>query len=289
MRDRWLVFELEAPRDEVSVADAAAALLELGGSAVEEVTGRLRTYLPPPESGAAEDFVADVAARLSERLGWSPRIEWRWAASEDWAEAWKKGLLPRRVGARVVIAPSWSRPTTRAGDVIVRIDPGMAFGTAEHATTRGVLRLLQECLVAGDRVLDVGTGTGILAMAALGLGAGSVLALDSDPDAVETARINLQDNAAKDIELRQETVTEASLLALGRASFDVVAANVLSGMLVPLLPAFREVLAVGGRVILAGILETESGSVRAAAEQAGFRVMAEDREQEWWATLLTAA
>jgi ribosomal protein L11 methyltransferase len=171
----------------------------------------------------------------------------------------------------------------------------MAFGTGEHATTRGALRALESAVRPGDRVLDVGTGSAILAIAAARLGAGEVLAVESDPDALENAEDNLRRNGVADqVELLHGVVDDEFLALLGPARFDLIVANVLSGVLVPLLPAFLAALAPAGqgrdergpgRLILGGILEEEAESVIDAAREAGFTLTAEDFEDEWWGGL----
>src|SRR5690554_6265922 len=156
--EKWLVLELVVS----SSADRAALveeLVALGGGAVEERDDRLITYVVPPAD--AEAFVAEADARLREAApDGGFRLEWRWRENEDWLEAWRRGLKPRRIG-RLVVTPSWESPDLGEGDLAVVIDPEMAFGTGEHASTRGVLRLLQQAFRAGDRVLDVGAGSAI--------------------------------------------------------------------------------------------------------------------------------
>ncbi len=285
--ERWLVLSVR-PSGEDAAADVTEILVDLGGAAVEETAeGWLTTYLPPPDDPQA--LADSVRATIEGEIGGSVEVRWRWQAHEDWAETWKRGLGPRRVGDRIVVAPSWTTPDVRDGDIVVVVDPQMAFGTGEHATTRGALRLLEKSVRPGDRVLDVGTGTGILAMAAARLGARSVLGLEIDAEAVETARANVERNGVDDrVEVRQQAVDPDYLAALGTNRFELVTGNVLSGVLVPLLPGFRDVLVPGGHAILGGILDTEAERVRRTAAAQGFRVVEEDREEEWWNVLLSS-
>lgn len=288
--ERWLVLTVRVPTEEAGAA-LAEGLIALGGTAVEEEHDRLTTYLPAPDD--AERFVAEARERLQALApGRELELSWRWRADEDWALTWRRGLRPRRVGRRLIIAPTWTEPEAGPGDIVVRIDPQMAFGTGEHASTRGVLRLLEAAVRAGDRVLDVGTGSGVLAIAAVKLGAGAVLAVESDPSAVVNARENLDRNGvAGQVALEEGVVDAAFLDALGAGRFDLIVANILSGVLIPLLPAFRRSLgdragAAPGRVILGGILTREADRVLAAAARADLDAAATDVEGEWWSVLL---
>lgn len=282
--ERWLVLEVRAPAEDLA-PDIIEELVALGGAAVEERAAWLVTYLRPPPD--AEALVESVRLRLEDRLGEGLDVRWRWRADEDWAQNWKRGLAPRRVGERIVVTPSWVTPDAGAADIVIVVDPEMAFGTGEHATTRGVLRLMQPLLGGGERVLDVGTGTGILAIAAARLGAAEVLGLESDADAVETAMGNIARNEVADrVTVRQAVVDGDVLDALRPGSFDLVVANVLSSVLIPLLPALRGVLRPAAPLILAGILASEAAEVTAAARRAGLAVVREDREQEWWSVVL---
>jgi len=285
--DRWLVLTVHAPPDEAGGA-IAEGLIALGGTAIVEEADGWSTYLPPPDD--PETFIEEARETLRAYApGAELELSWRWEPNEDWTVAWRRGLRPRRVGERLIVAPTWTEPEAGPEDIVLWIDPQMAFGTGEHASTRGVLRLLEASIRPGDRVLDVGAGSGILAIAAARLGAVHVLAVESDPVAIPTARENLERNGvAESVTLENALVDDAYLDALGPGSVDLIVANVLSGVLIPLLPAFRRVLATGGRAILGGILTTEADRVVAAAEAAGFDVAREDVEDEWWSVLLTA-
>lgn len=295
--ERWFVLTVRVPSEEYAEA-LSEELIALGGAAVEEAVDRLTTYILPPED--PERFAREARERLRAVVPENEvEVRWRWQEHEDWAETWRRGLRPRRVGRRLVVAPTWAEPELREGDIVVVLDPEMAFGTGEHATTRGVLRLLEESMRPGDRVLDVGTGSAILAIAAARLGAVEVLAVESDADALENARDNLRRNGVDErVELLHAVVDEPFLALPGPGRFDLILANVLSSVLVPLLPAFRRALtppvgagAAGrrpGRLVLGGILEHEAEGVIEAAERAGFTLVTEDLEEEWWGGLLEA-
>jgi ribosomal protein L11 methyltransferase len=287
--ERWLCLEVPAPaaggEDGRRRRALVAGLVRLGGGAVEEEDGSLRTFLPAPDRPG--DVLEEARRRLAEAVdGPAPEVRWRWVDDRDWLRAWRRGLGPRRPGERVVVAPSWCEPEAGPDDVVVRIDPGMAFGTGEHGTTRGSLRLLERAVSPGDRVLDVGTGSGVLAAAAAGLGGARVVALEKDVGAAETARENLGRNGvAGRCRVVQLEATPGLLRLMAPPRFDVVAANILAPVLVPLLAPFREVAGDEGRLILGGILEEEAEETVGPARRAGWRLEEEDRDDGWWTGL----
>lgn len=290
--ERWLCLEVPAPSGGGAGRRRralVAGLVRLGGGAVQEADGALRTFVPPPDRPGA--YLQEARRRLADAVeGPAPELRWRWVDDRDWRRAWRRGLEPRRPGERVVVAPSWCEPDADPEDVVVTIDPGMAFGTGEHGTTRGALRLLERATARGDRVLDVGTGSGVLAAAAVGLGAGRVVALEKDVGAAETARDNLRRNgAAGRCRVVRIEATPEVLRLLAPPRFDVVAANVLAPVLVPLLGPFREVTDDEGRLILGGILEEEAEGAVSAARRAGWRLADEDRDDGWWTGLFRPA
>lgn len=287
---RWLVLAVRAPSPELAelVADS---LLALGGAAVEERGDELRTYLLPP--GDPEAFVAEARSLLAEWLpeGAPPlELSWEWQEDEDWAAEWKRGLAPRQLTERLVVKPTWTEWAAAPGQVVIDVDPQMAFGTGEHATTRGCLRLLDSVVREGDRVLDVGSGSAILSIAAVRLGAAEAVAVEYDPDANINAVENIEGNGVEGRVRVVEALADDALLA-GLGRFDLILANILSGVIRPLLPAFRRTLgaAPGGRLIVSGILREESADVIRDAESAGFRVERVDEEEEWWSALLLPA
>ena len=284
--DRWLVLSARMPLDDPLRDLLAEGLLALGGLSVAEEGEELVTYLPPPEEDPGV-FVARAGGFLADWLldDAPPELTWRWQRDEDWAREWKRGLEPRAVTDRIVTKPSWTEYEARPDQIVIDIDPQMAFGTGEHATTRGCLRLLDDVIRAGDRVLDVGSGSGILSVAAARLGAGEVLAVEYDPDANLNARENLVHNGVEGQVRLVEAKADAAFIAAA-GSFDLILANILSGVIRPLLPAFRGALRPRGRLIVSGILQRESADVTESAVAAGFRVAREDREEEWWSALL---
>ena len=287
--ERWFVLELAGVPAELRPV-AAEKMVEMGGGAVEDRDGVLSTYLAPP--GDPEAKAEQARARIAESLPALPvEISWRWQADEDWAAIWKRGLQPRKLTERVVVKPTWTAWDAAPGEVVLEVDPQMAFGTGEHPTTRACLRLLDGAIRTGDRVLDVGSGSAILSIAAARLGAEEVVAVEYDRDANLNARENLARNGVGAEVCIVEALADTHLLA-GLGRFDLILANILSGVIRPLLPAFRATLADNpdGRLIVSGILRTEHGDVVRDAEAAGFRVARVDEEDDfegtWWSALL---
>jgi len=282
---RWL--ELGVRRDVEGDLDAllGEALVALGGRAVLEDGDRYLTQVEEPDDLAA--FLERARGVFAELVGPGPReVTTRWVDHQDWAEAWKRGLAPRRLTERLLVTTTWHPADPQPGDVVLVIDPGMAFGTAEHGTTRGCLRLLDRVVEAGARVLDVGSGSGILAIAAARLGAGEVLAFEGDPLAVEALAENVARNGVDGCVRWDARWADAEILA-GAGSCDGVAANLESGILRPLLGGFAAALRPGGWLILSGILDHEWPGIRDAAAAAGFRFEDVDADGEWRSGLFT--
>lgn len=278
-RRRWL--ELGVRRGVAADLDPllAEALVALGGRAVLEDGDRYVTHVEEPEDPDA--VLARARALFGELVGPGPvELTTRWVDHQDWAESWKRGLAPRRVTGRLVVTTTWHPVDPRPGDVVVVIDPGMAFGTAEHGTTRGCLRLLDRVVESGARVLDVGAGSGILAVAAALLGATDVLALEGDPLAMEALAENVTRNGVAGRVRWDARWADGAILA-GLGPREVVVANLESGVLLPLLSGFGAALRPGGWLILSGILEHEWPRMRQATAEAGFRSVDVDADGEW--------
>lgn len=201
-----------------------------------------------------------------------------------WAEKWKEHFKPVSVSRRLVVRPSWEPYEPTAGETVLVIDPGQAFGTGTHETTRLCLQILDDLYASGEgprTMLDVGTGTGILGIAAAKLGASGVLGLDNDPLAVEVCAENAAVNGVA-------AVFRAEVTPLGKAegSFDLVVANIIAEILVDLKDALLARLAPGGRLLLSGILDEKSGWVCGEFEAEGAALVEERRAGQWAALLL---
>jgi ribosomal protein L11 methyltransferase len=244
----------------------------------------VRAYLPARDRAAAEQSVAEVSEALGHLQAFGLRpiadLTTRIVHEADWAEAWKAHFPVLRIGRRIVIKPTWRRHRAAADDVVLALDPGMAFGTGLHPTTRLCLAALDALAdrgpLVGARVLDVGCGSGILAIAAAKLGASSVLGVDTDPIAVEATLANAATNALADrIDARNGS------LPSGEAGFDVVLANLIASLLVSLAPLLRDELRTGGTLLASGIFIDREAEVRAAFEAAGLTATARTAEGEW--------
>jgi len=281
--DRWLALTVKIPSPigagvfEELVPDL---LLELGGRGVEEKDGAFTTYLLPPPD--LEEVLATARSRLEALGGSGDQLQWAWQPQEDWESLWRRGLGPRRISDRLVVAPSWDIPEVDLDTILIILDPGMAFGTAEHATTRGCLRLLESWVEEGDRVADIGAGSGILSIAAARFGARGVLAVEVDPMACEAARENLRANGVQDrVRMLEAEIRDGE--ALPEGPFDGIVANIQRSILLPLLPAFIAGLRPGGWIILSGILLEEREEVVSRAADLSLALLEEDAEEEWWA------
>ena len=268
------------------------ALRRAGARAVEQDGERVRAWLPPPSD--VRRAVADVERGLRASTSMAdPRVEWDLRSHEAWLARWAAEAAPIRVVPGIVVmGPDTADPgAADAGngvdgdDVVIRLEPGVAFGNAEHPTTRGCLRLLRDEIVSGAVVCDVGSGTGILAVAAALLGARQVLALETDPLAADAARRNVQLNGLADVvTVRRAAVGPADAGAL--APVDLVLANLEAPLLTALLPGFSDAIGESGGVIVAGVTGGEESSFRDDVVNAGLRVHRSGREDGWWCAVL---
>lgn len=284
---RWLEILVRIPLNEDAADLLAEGLLELGGRAVEERDGWLVTYVEePPFPDAFRERARAHLLRLSDLHGVDVAFGWR--DHENWAESWKRGLAPRRLTDRIVVTPSWCEPSRRSGDIVVVLDPGMAFGTAEHGTTRGCIRLMNGCVKAGDHVLDVGAGSGILSIVAARLGAGRVIAVEGDPLACEAAEENLARNGVEDTVTLVPVWANAAWL-VSQGPVHGVVANLESGLLRPLLPGLARALRSGGWLIVSGILASEWPRFSAEVKEHSFSAVRDDADGEWRSGLFRKA
>jgi ribosomal protein L11 methyltransferase len=203
---------------------------------------------------------------------------------EDWANSWKQYYKPIKIGNRLVVVPMWEKYDASNGEIVVKMDPGMAFGTGTHETTRLVMKIMQDEIKGGEKLLDVGTGSGILSICASKLGAEHCWAYDIDPVAVKVAREN-----AKDGGITNMTVDVSDLLygvdkTVGK--FDFCVANIVADIILRMLPDIKNYLKEGAPLILSGIINIRADEIREAVKQHGFTIIREEQENDWVALLV---
>ncbi|MCQ2413443.1 MAG: 50S ribosomal protein L11 methyltransferase [Clostridia bacterium] len=228
-----------------------------------------------------EKNLAEYTSFLKERFAFAKietEITLEGVNEDDWAESWKQYYKPVPLG-RITIVPAWEEYTPKEGEVIVRMDPGMAFGTGTHETTRLVVLLMQDLPIAGKRVLDVGTGSGILSICASKLGAKDCHGYDIDPVAVKVAAENAKSDGCDNI-----TVGVSDLLKdvdLSEGKYDFCVANIVADIILRMLPDMMTYLKPSAPLILSGIIEPRADEVRHALAEHGFRIVKEQKENDW--------
>ena len=250
------------------------ALFALGAEGVEERDREVVTHVRHLDRRAALAQLnqADEAAT----------VEFSVTPNVDWSSEWRTRLKAHRVGA-LVITPPWLADQFKESERIV-IEPGMAFGTGDHETTRGVMALMQRVIRAGDTVADLGAGSAVLAIAAARLGAARVVAIELDPDAIGNAEENVAANGVSD--RCSIFLGDASVLLPLVAPLRLVLANILATAVIELLPAIAKALTSDGHAIVSGILVAERLEVERAANEAGLRVMDAIEDGLWWSATL---
>ncbi len=278
-----------------------------GGGAVIEATGFddfgepiegeyrvvVRTYIKPGARGKEiRRKIEDGLWHLSQIYP-IPDAKLRTVREEDWANVWKQFYKPMRIGRRVVLKPTWEEYAAQPDDIVVELDPGMAFGTGLHPSTRLCIGALEELVRPGDAVLDVGTGSGVLSIVAAMLGAAHIVATDIDPTAVQVAAENAQVNglAGADAPARIE-IRAGSIPAGMDGRFQVVVANILAEVLANLLDGtygnvpLANPLAKGGRLIMAGIIDEKADLVIDAGRRHGLALLDRKQEEDWVALVM---
>lgn len=281
MRDaslRWISVRV-GPGSAVGSRDAClAALFAVGAQGVHEDGTSLVTHFPPKADLEAVHIALTEADE-------GVTIETAPVPDIDWSEAWKSSIHAHDLGA-LTVTPPWLAGGRDPARTIV-IEPGMAFGTGEHATTRGVVRLLPTVMRDGDIVADLGAGSAVLAIAAAKLGASCVYAVELDGDAISDAEQNVLRNGVADRVHVFEADAGALLPLL--APVRVVLANIISSVLVELLPIIAASLTADGGAILSGILQEEREGMLAVLAATGWRVLDEDAEDIWWSVSIARA
>lgn len=260
-----------------------------------ETAVTVKIYIPEEEdTPAVRRRIEEIIYHMG-RLYPLPEPLFRPLKEEDWANAWKENYHPFRVGNRIWIQPSWIELAEmdtavadglQPDDIVLVLDPGMAFGTGTHPTTQMCLLALEELVQPGMRVLDVGTGSGILAIAAAKLGAGELLGVDTDALAVKTAVANAAQNNTSQIQIRAGT-----LVSVSEKRWDIVVVNILARVIIPLLETghLLDYVAKDGYLILSGIIAEQAGAVETAVTTAGGRIIKTFTMGDWIAFTVSAA
>jgi len=230
-----------------------------------------------PEEKPYTDYVAHMRERFSD-LGIDVKITIEGLNEEDWANAWRAYYKPIHIGKSLVVVPAWQEYAKADGEIIVKMDPGMAFGTGTHETTRLCAAMVEKHMPKGAHVLDIGTGSGILSLFALGLGAASAHAYDIDPVAVRVAKENAQVNGAEGFCCGVSDLL-ASVEDIG--GYDFAMANIVADILIRMSDSVGDYLKPGAKIVCSGIIEGRTDEVMSAMENRGFSLVDEDGENDW--------
>lgn len=271
---------IEDPEELQRVANSGEwDAFELPEESLQMTRPQVKGYLPCNEE--LPQKIEELTNELTEimfRIGQEPcEILSKTVQKEDWANSWKAYFKPLKLGDRLVVRPSWEEYQAKEGELIIALDPGMAFGTGSHATTSMCCGFLEKYLRKGQKVLDVGTGSGILAMASALLGASEVLALDYDPVAVKVATENVQINNLED----KITVRKNDLLQGVTEKADLIVANIIADIIIRLFPQVGDNLLAGGFFVTSGVIEERRQDVMQAAAASGFELVEEKCQNGW--------
>ncbi len=297
---KWLELSVSAPPEFVEPLSHIFYRYGHGGVALEQEGGfnpdegetpsetawvTLKTYLPINESTDERRNLIDVGVRLVAHVGPVTELVARTVDEDEWQNSWKEHFHVLRVGRRLVVKPTWREYEPQAEDVVIVLDPGMAFGTGHHPTTRSCLEALERLVAPGATVLDFGCGSGILSIAASKLGASSVLGVEADSSAVRVAKRNAQVNGVEhNVRVVEGTLPRPEARA---GEFDVAVANISAKVVSESAGELVRVVKHGGYVIASGIIADNRAVVERAMADAG-AALAEDVVDGDWVTLVYA-
>ena len=229
------------------------------------------------------EYISFIKSQLDEN-GIDGKIEVLGTDEEEWSTAWKKYYKPTHIGHKMVIVPSWETYDAKDDEIVIDMDPGMAFGTGTHETTRLCAELLEENIQAGDYMLDVGSGSGILAICASKLGAAKCAACDIDPIAVRTEKENAERNGCDNIDCYVSDLLSDVKNIDGRP-FDIVTANIVADIIIRLAPGIGAFIRPDGLFIASGIIDEREAEVDAALKKCGMIKLSAKHEKGWCALL----
>jgi ribosomal protein L11 methyltransferase len=295
---RWLELSVEADSEAVEAVCEILARVAPGGTTIEpgfelvddglgaridpDRPATIRAYVPAGDPAATEHATATVTEALGHLQAFGLRpigdLRTRIVNESDWATAWQEHFHVLHLGRRLVIKPSWRRHSRVDDQVVIDLDPGMAFGTGLHPTTRLCLQALEALADRAPlgRVLDVGCGSGILSIAAVKLGGTRALGVDIDPIAVEATIANARHNrVGKRVRAREGSIPS------GEGPFDTVLANLIAGVLIEIAPDLAGELVPGGTLVGSGIFIEREPATRRALEAAGFEIVRRWDETDW--------
>ena len=300
--DEWLELSIETPPEYVEPLTEIFHRYGEGGVAVEQPGGFnpdegerepapervvVKTYLPDDPTTEHRRAQIDVGVRLVAHLAPLTELRERRVSRSEWESSWKEFFHVLRVGERIVVCPTWREYDAKPDEVVVYLDPGMAFGTGHHPTTRMCLEIMESSITPGDRVLDLGCGSGILSIAAVKLGAERVVGFEIDPVAVKAGRANVALNGADGaIEMVYGTLPSPRAPA---GSFDYVVANISARVVTDMAARLVECMAPGGRLLVSGVIEKHLDGVADALGAEGVTVERREIDGDWVAMQLKAA
>ena len=290
----WLELKIRVPFEFVEPVAELFRRYGKGGVAIEEAGGWnpdegespperqsavLRTYMPQTPGYRRNREIVHIGIQLVGKLTDLPELEEREILEREWEDAWKAHFTPLRIGKRLLVQPPWLREEAGADDVVIEIDPGLAFGTGHHPTTNRTLECMERLMRPGLQVLDVGSGSGILSIGAAKLGAARVLGVEMDRVALKAGRVNVRSNGVSGhVRFYAGTLPNEKIPA-GWA--ELLLANVNSVALANLAPELRRALATDGRIVAAGILQERRQQVVDAFAAAGLSFVEEHHDGDW--------
>ena len=298
---KWIELTVDVPPEYAEPMSEIFHRYGHGGVAIEQEAGynpdegesppvpdfvTVKTYLPLDNTTERRRNQIDIGVRLVAHLATISPLKEKYVEEEDWQNAWKEHFHPLRIGRHLVICPTWRTVETSESDILIHLDPGMAFGTGHHPTTRTCMEILERDTKPGDRILDVGCGSGILSVVAVKVGATSALGLEIDPVAARAGEENVRINGIEDkVQIVQGTLP--SPLAEAR-SFDIVAANISAKVVTDLAQHLIDSVAIGGKLIAGGIIEPHVEDVTKALNAVGASIDETFIDGDW-VTLLASA